>query len=443
VGKGTSLLRIDQRSLRVRLLTRLGLVALVCVGVTWLLHGVLLGSLAREFLGDRLRQEAHYTIDRLQQSDGLSAQWLEPGELTSDVFHHLYVLRIGEEVFASSQKWLASLTPLLKTPEAGVFEVHSQGRHLLVYRETLTLEGRPGVLLIGEDFAQVEAGLHTLHWWVGGIAGLVLLLLILLNLVAVNRSLRPLSRLRHQLAELQAGQRERLDLDAPSELDDLLAQLNHFLEEVQRRLQRSRDAVANLSHTLQTPLAAVTQVLRGRRPIDDQRRQRMLERLEFMQAQLVSELRRARFAGPTGGQYSDVLQEAQTLRELVQTLYPDKRFTLTSSLNEGARIGVERQDLNEMLGIVLDNAGKWARSQVNCHISDDSGLVVVVSDDGPGVDEEVLPLLGQRGRRLDESTPGHGLGLAILKQVVEQYRGEIIFSRAAEGGLRVQIRLPR
>ncbi|TDX25474.1 signal transduction histidine kinase [Modicisalibacter xianhensis] len=437
------MLRIDSRSLRVRLLTRLGLVALVGVGVTWLLHGVLLGSLARDFLGDRLRQEAHYTIDRLQQAGGPTGQWLEPGELTADVFHHLYVLRIGDEVFASSPNWLTALEPFLETSEPGVFEVHSQGRHLLVYRQALTLEGRPGVLLIGEDFAQVEAGLHALHWWVGGIAGLVLLLLVLLNLLAVNRSLRPLARLRQQLAELQAGQRERLDLDAPSELDGLLAQLNHFLEEMQRRLQRSREAAANLSHTLQTPLAAVTQVLRGRRPIDDQRRQRMLERLETMQGQLASELRRARFAGPLGGQCSEVLQAAKTLCDLVQTLYPEKRFTLASALAEDTQVAVERQDLNEMLGIVLDNAGKWAGSQVTCRLSDGAGLLIEVSDDGPGVDEHALVLLGQRGRRLDESTPGHGLGLAILLQLVEQYHGNVAFSRAAEGGLRVRIHLPR
>lgn len=437
-----SYLRIDRRSLRVRLLTRLGLVALVVVGVMWLLHGILLRDLAREFLGDRLRQEAHYTIERLQQHGGPPGQWLEPGSLASEVFHHLYVMRVGDQVSSSHPDWLAPLTPFLDDVDARVFDVNWRGRQLLVYRATLTLDGRSGVLLIGEDFAQVESGLEALHWWVGGIAGVLLLLLILLNLVAVNRSLQPLSRLQHQLAEFQSGQRERLDLDTPSELDDLLAQLNHFMDELQRRLLRSREAVANLSHTLQTPLAAVTQVLRGSRPIDEQRRQRMLERMEGIQTQLLSELRRARFAGPGSAQRAVVADEAAALIDMMRTLYPGKRFELKTTLPPEHSIPIERHDLSEMLGIVLDNGGKWAHERVTCRIRKDNGLIIDIEDDGAGVEASALSQLGQRGRRLDESTPGHGLGLAILKQIVTQYRGRVTFSSPRGGGLHVRIVLP-
>ena len=435
-------LRIDRRSLRVRLLTRLGLVALVVVGVTWLLHGILLRDLAREFLGERLRQEAHYTIERLQQLGEPPSQWLEPGSFASEVFHHLYVLRVGDQVFSSHPDWLAFLAPFFDGADAEVFDVQWQGHQLLIYRETLMVDGRPGVLLIGEDFAQVETGLETLHWWVGSIAGILLLLLILLNLVAVNRSLRPLSRLQRQLAEFQSGQRGQLDIDTPSELDDLLAQLNNFMHELQQRLLRSREAVANLSHTLQTPLAAVTQVLRGSRPMDDQRRKRMLERLEGMQAQLSSELRRARFAGPMSGQRANVAKEAETLIDMMRTLYPDKRFELDVSLPPAHSIAIERQDLNEMLGILLDNGGKWAREFVACRIFRDDGLIIEVEDDGAGVEPSDLSQLGQRGKRLDENTYGHGLGLAILKQIVSQYRGKVTFFSPFGEGLHVRIVLP-
>lgn len=439
-----SFLPLDRRSLRFNLLSRLGVVALLIVGVTWLLHGFLLNDLAREFLGDRLRQEAHYTLDRLERLEGAPNQWLETDSLASEVFHHLYVLRIGDKTFSSHPNWLVPLEPHLDGIDARLFDVKWQGRHLLVYRETFELEGDPGVLLVGEDFAPVEAGLGTLHWWVGGIAGLVLILLILMNLLAVNRSLRPLARLQNQLAEFQTGQRQRLELDSPSELDGLLIQLNHFMDELQRRLQRSREAVANLSHTLQTPLAAVTQVLRGRRPIDDQRRQRMLERLEGMQAQLTSELRRARFAGPSSAQYAIAAQEAATLIDMISTLYSDKHFELDIRLPTEHRVAVERQDLNEMLGVALDNAGKWAREHVTCRLSlnTDQALVLEIEDDGPGVKASDLSQLAERGKRLDESTPGHGLGLAILKQIVTHYRGEVLFFASTEGGLGVRIELP-
>ncbi len=434
--------RIDRRSLRVRLLTRLVVVAVVVVGLTWLLHGILLRDMARDFLGDRLRQEARYTIQRLQQYQPYLTSWLSPDSPTSQVFHHLYMLRLDEKVTLSHPRWKATLTPLLDQENVSLVDAHWQGRHLLVYREAFTLDGQSGVLLVAEDYDSVESGLNNLHWWVGGIAGLLLMLLILLNLLVVNHSLRPLSRLQDQLAEFETGQRERIDLDAPSELDGLLYQLNHFMGEVQRRLERSREAVANLSHALQTPLAAVTQVLRGRRPISDPRRQQMLERLEGIQAQLQSELRRARFAGPGSGQRSFIVKELEVLIDMLGSLYPDRRFVLRASLPANQTAAIERHDLNEMLGIVLDNAGKWANQQIVCRVFLDRDLALIVEDDGPGVPSEELSLLGKRGTRLDESLPGYGLGLAILTQLVEQYAGKLNFSSSTMGGLRVYISLP-
>ncbi|HET8790429.1 MAG TPA: ATP-binding protein, partial [Modicisalibacter sp.] len=350
--------------MRVHLLSRLGLVALIVVGVAWLLHGMLLNDLARSFLGERLRQEAQYTIQRLKQHQPLVSPWLPPDSPASQVFHHLYLLRLGGEITTSHPQWKEPLTALLDQDGEVLIDTHWQGRHLLVYRQAFTLDGQAGVLLIAEDYESVESGLNSLHWWVGGIAGLLLLLLISLNLIAVNRSLRPLSRLQDQLAEFQSGQRERLDLEAPSELDGLLYQLNHFMDEVQRRLNRSREAVANLSHTLHTPLAAVTQVLRGRRPINDRRRQQMLDRLEGIQAQLLSELRRARFAGPGSGRHALIVCEVEALGDMIRALYPDKCFDFDVALSPDTTVAVERQDLSEMLGIVLDNAGKWAKRHV-------------------------------------------------------------------------------
>ncbi|HET8791742.1 MAG TPA: ATP-binding protein, partial [Modicisalibacter sp.] len=364
--------------MRVHLLSRLGLVALVVVGVAWLLHGILLSDLARDFIGERLRQEAQYTIQRLQHGQPLVSPWLPPDSSASQAFHHLYMLRLGETITTSHPRWKAPLMPLFDQGSTALIDTHWQGRHLLVYRQAFTVDGQSGVLLVAEDYESVETGLNSLHWWVGGIAGLLLLLLIFLNLIAVNRSLRPLSRLQNQLAEFQAGQRERIELEAPSELDGLLYQLNRFMGELQHRLNRSREAVANLSHTLHTPLAAVTQVLRGRRPIDDHRRQQMLERLEGIQAQLSSELRRARFAGPGSGQHAVVIREAEALIDMIKALYPDKHFELQSFLSLGYTVAVERQDLSEMLGIVLDNAGKWARKNIVCRLYADKGWVVEV-----------------------------------------------------------------
>ncbi|WP_111412630.1 ATP-binding protein [Billgrantia lactosivorans] len=437
-----SLRRVDRRSLRFRLLAWLGGAALIVVGVTWLLHGVLLSDLARSFLGERLRQEAEHTLRQFRQGQLSTQLWRETESPALQVFHHLYVLQLDGEITTSHPRWLDTLSPYLEGEDQALELVTTGERHLLVYRARFEYDGRAGVLLIGEDFGQVEDGLEALHWWVGAIAGLLLLLLIGLNLMAVNRALRPLSRLRGQLDELRCGARERLHLEAPSELDGLVAQLNRLMDEHARRLQRSRESLANLSHALKTPLTAVVQVLRGSRPIDAERRRKMLQRLEDMHAQLETELKRSRIAGPTAGQRAELRREAEQLVELFSSLYPERQFRLAIDASLPARTGIERQDFVEILGILLDNAGKWAAREVHCRLWRDAALRIRVEDDGPGVAPGDLGRLGRRGARLDEGKPGHGLGLSILRQLVERYAGQVRFAPSPEGGLRVEVLLP-
>ncbi|MFC2992793.1 ATP-binding protein [Halomonas tibetensis] len=437
-----SSLHIDRRSLRFRLLTWLSGIALLVMGAAWLLHGILLQDLARDFLGERLEREADHAIEQLQQNRLSIPLALDSASRAYQIFHHLYVLRLGGDTTASDPRWQDALAPLLEESDSALFEVKEGERHLLVYRRHFMLDGEPGALLVGEDFSQVEAGLQRLHWWVAGIAAGLLMLLVTLNLLAVNRGLVPLSRLRDQLGQLQAGERERLSLDVPPELDSLVVQLNRFMNEIDSRLQRSRDSVANLSHALKTPLAAVTQVLRGSRPIDEARREKLVKRLEEIHAQLDVELRRSRIAGPHAGRMSDLHRDCSRLMEMFRGMYPDKRFHLALPEERGRRVPIESQDLSEMLGIVLDNAGKWAASEVICRVTVNDVLKVTIEDDGPGVEPEELSRLGQRGIRLDERQPGYGLGLSILKQLIPRYSGQVRFDISSLGGLKIELTIP-
>lgn len=437
-----SLFPVNGRSLRVRLLAWLSGIAIVVTGTTWLLHGILLEDLARDFLGERLKREAQYAIEQLQQGSTSTPVVLESASRGSQIFHHLYVLRFAGQVSASDERWQSTLTPLLNKRDEAHVEVREGGKHLLVYRQPFVLEGKNGVLLVGEDFSQVEKGLSQLHWWVAGISAVLLLLLITLNLFAVNRALIPLSRLRRQLEQLQIGQRERLSSDVPTELDSLISQLNRFMDEIDSRLQRSRDSVANLSHALKTPLAAVTQVLRGSRPVDATRRQKLVQRLEDIHALLDAELRRSRIAGPHAGRMAHVYHDASRLMDMFRGLYPDKTFHLDTQADKGARVPVESQDFSEMLGILLDNAGKWAHREVVCRLTVTDQLCISVTDDGPGISEQHLSRLGQRGMRLDEQHPGYGLGLSILAQLVTRYAGSTLFHPGPSGGLDVQVNIP-
>lgn len=433
---------INWRSLRVRLLAWLSSIAIVVTGTTWFLHGILLEDLARDFLGERLEREARYAVEQLQKGSSSTPVVLETASQGYQLFHHLYVLRFDGSVSASDNRWQNALAPLLDKRDEAHVEVKENDQYLLIYRQPFVLEGKSGVLLVGEDFSQVEKGLLQLHWWVAGISAVLLLLLITLNLFAVNRALIPLSRLRKQLEQLQLGKRDRLSSNVPSELDNLTSQLNRFMDEIDSRLQRSRDSVANLSHALKTPLAAVTQVLRGSRPIDETRRQKLVQRLEDIHALLDSELRRSRIAGPNTGRIANVHQDASRLMEMFRGIYPDKAFHLEPPAGMDARVPIDSQDFSEMLGILLDNAGKWGHRDVVCHLTISNMLHITVADDGPGISANNLPNLGQRGTRLDEQYPGYGLGLSILAQLVTRYKGKTQFGTSTTGGLEVQVTIP-
>ncbi|ARS54486.1 hypothetical protein B9G99_07550 [Kushneria konosiri] len=417
--------------------------AMTVVIVTWWLHGMLLDRLAREFLADRLQQEALYSVQHLQSSHGPESP--DPRVMTGsvDIFHHFYLLDVNGQLKSSHPDRLPALTPLLKGPLEKAEERQWRDHRLLIWRTRFMLEGQPATLVIGEDFASIERGLARLHKWIAVISAAILAGLLLLNLVAVNRALLPFSRLARQLVELQQGKRSRLEIETVSELDAPIEQLNTFLDDQERRQQRSRESLANLSHAIRAPLTAVIQSLRSRRELDAERRTRLLERLHDIDEKLGAELRRSRIAGPGAGQQSMSMADVNSLLDMFTSLYPDVMFALdTRAETTATRWPMERQDGMEMLGIVLDNAGKWARQRVELTLCDQPpGLGI--EDDGPGVPDELLNQLGQRGWRLDEQRHGHGLGLSILAQLMERYEGQVRYTRASLGGLRVDIEFPR
>lgn len=428
--------RPNWRSLRLRLLGSLGLAALVVVGSTWVLHGLLLNQLARNFLADRLQQESELVVRRLG-TDGPTVLSLPPDASPADTFHHFYLLRTDGRVY-STYDALESL-PVERAAE-GAQLVQWRDHRLLLWRTRFSLDGKPATLTVGEDFAGIERGLTRLHWWIGAAAVALLLLLVLLNLFAVNRALRPFGRLSRQLIELQRGERRRLDIKTVSELKAPIAQLNTLLDEHERRQQRSRESLANFSHAIRTPLTAVMQALRSKRALDDTRRTRILERLDDIDEKLESELRHSRIAGQSTGQQHTGMAEVTSMLEMFRTLYPDRVFILDDTAIVDFRMPLERQDGMEMLGIVLDNAGKWARQRVELTLLA-APCRLRLEDDGPGVPDTMLERLGQRGVRLDEQYRGHGLGLSILAQLAERYGGRVTYDRSRLGGLRVEITL--
>ncbi|KPQ03197.1 sensor histidine kinase [Marinobacter sp. HL-58] len=433
------------RSIRKSLLTLLLPAAIVLMTAAWLVHGLLLERMAREFVEDRLQDEVAFLEHQLRQSGPEEIRNIAEGDYFEEVFHHAFALRVGERVHSSPELWTPALEPLLADARSGfVRETGSAVAEFLAYRKALTLDGETVVIVVAEDLSTLQQSQQELHLWTAVVSGILLVLLLLAIWLAIRLSLRSVSQLEHGLRSLQTGANNRLDVEAPAEFRPLVSQLNQLLDTLDQRLTRSREALANLSHSIKTPVSAVRQVLEDdTRSLDPDMRRQLARRLSDIDLQLESEMRRSRLAGPQAGKAATPVSQARDLLWMLGRLYPDKNFELETELRPETRWPVEEHDLNEILGNLLDNAGKWAaHSAVVSLVETGNQLVITVEDDGPGVNTEALPTLGTRGMRLDEQIPGHGLGLAIAREIAERYDGNLSFSIGSQGGLKAMVCLP-
>lgn len=262
----------------------------------------------------------------------------------------------------------------------------------------------------------------------------------------VRFGLRPLSDMRARLAAIRAGRAERMPPDLPDEIEPLARELDALIDGNKQIVERARTHVGNLAHALKTPLSVITNEAEATRGAFADK---VTAQARIMRDQIEHHLQRARIAAAVSivGTVTDARPVIEALVRTMEKIHRDKRFVLTITGGEALRFRGEKQDLEEMLGNLVDNAGKWASSTVGVTVRAQMAegravIAVTIDDDGPGVPADKLPTLGQRGKRLDESVPGSGLGLAIVSDLVALYGGCLTFSASPSGGLRVMVELP-
>lgn len=426
------------------------LVLLLPAGVTlmalaWFSHEILLDRVSREFVESRLRDEAAFLEHQARQSGG-RIETLQTGDYFQEVFHHAFAIASPSQTTVSPQSWAPLLMPLLASEQEDTVRVRGASvpgapSDILAYRRSFLVNDDLIIVIVSEDLEALQNSQSVLHAWMAVVSVLLVILLTGSIWVGIDLSMRPVASLQAALRRLQAGEVSRLNVQSPEEFRSLVQQLNQLLESLDQRLERSRDALANLSHSVKTPIAAVRQILADTsRPLDDDLRREMASRLDDIDEQLEAEMRRSRFAGPQAGKSASPVTQSRDLLWMLGRLYPDKSFELSTELPQERRWPIEEHDFNEILGNLLDNAGKWSSHCVElCLAEDRERMHMVVSDDGPGVADDAMELLGRRGLRLDEQTPGHGLGLAVALDIVQRYGGEARFSRSNKSGLEVRV----
>ena len=316
------------------------------------------------------------------------------------------------------------------------------GQQLLVRSGRFNKLGQSVTVSVAMDYQPLLAAFGRARLWIWGLGGLAVVLALLIQQGLLRRALRPLHRARRELAEWRSGQRLVLSADVPQELLPLVGEINHLGSQVDQIIQRSRKGVGDLGHALKTPLA-VTESLVRQAALDQQSEQAITAQLEEMRRQLERALQRSRLAPES--QAGSRFNPAQDLPWLIDSLRQIHGAELAidyprESLQEWP---FEREDMLELLGNLLDNACKWARTAVRLEwqLAADS-LLLQVEDDGPGIDQQHRDHVLRRGSRLDESVTGHGLGLAIVGDLVEVYGGELTLGDSKLGGLAVRVLLP-
>ncbi|WP_281405113.1 MULTISPECIES: ATP-binding protein [unclassified Mesorhizobium] len=268
--------------------------------------------------------------------------------------------------------------------------------------------------------------------------------MIAINAIAILLGLQPLRRVRDALAMVREGTAQRLDGQFPAEIEPLANETNALIENNRRIVERSRTQVGNLAHSLKTPLAVL---LNEGRALGGAKGQLIAEQAASMQKQVDHYLQRARVAAQRDSVVyrTPIAPLVQRMVRVLQKLNPRTNLSLSLPPIEIVFAG-EREDLEELLGNLLENAMKWAKSAVSVSVvpvgdKDDNMFEIAIEDDGPGIPEEKAREALKRGRRLDETKPGTGLGLAIVADLVNEYGGILLLERSGMGGLKAVVRL--
>ena len=443
-------------SLRSRVVAVASLVLAAFLGVTAVALERAFRETGLELVRERLEAQAYALLALAEPGPdgGFSVGGLaEPRYSLPESGLYAQIRAPGGAVLWSSQSLLGRDLDPAPPREAGVAEFgeapSAWGERLftLGYRVRWELRGggeRVLDLLLAESRTPFDTRVshfrRSMWVWLGGLA----VVLLLAQAAVLGWGLAPIRRLSRQVREVEEGQRDSLSEDHPRELAALVANLNHLIGFGRRTIERHRNAVADLAHALKTPLAVIRGAAEDHAGNDARLRDTLLDSVARMDEALSYRLRRASLAGETTlGPPAPVAPVVERLAATLEKVYADKQLTLDVDAGNGLRARIDPGDLTEILGNLMDNACKWANARVAVAVAADpsGGLRIRVTDDGPGIPAEQRARILERGVRGDEQMPGQGLGLALVRELVEDYGGDIHFADATPVGTEVSVRL--
>ena len=343
-------------------------------------------------------------------------------------------MQMGDHFFARES--LADGTPLLTLSLAVDWELDDGASQPYVFKVAESLDGFN---------AQIAGFRGQLFGWFAGVALTMLLAFSML----LRGLLKPLRQIETEITEIEEGNRVSLSGRFPTELTGVARNMNLLIDSERARSDRYRYTLDNLAHSLKTPLAAMRALLNERQ--GDDFGARFNEQIDRMDEIVRYQLRKPAAAGADKLVLVPVSVEKEITRLIdgLGKVYRDKNPEFEVRLEKGLQFRGDTGDFLELAGNLLDNACKWCESKVRIVVVPSvgasavaSGMILTVADDGPGIPEDAAAALLQRGMRLDESTPGHGIGLAVVKDIARSYGGQLSIQKADIGGAEITVSIP-
>jgi signal transduction histidine kinase len=326
-----------------------------------------------------------------------------------------------------------------------------EGQNLRMVERPVDL-GADGKYLVSVagDATEIFDETRSFDYYLGGTFVALSIVLLLTTIFQVRFGLAPLKRISDSIADIRSGRAERLEGEFPVEIAPLARETNALIDANREIVERARTHVGNLAHAIKTPLSVI--VNEASAHIADPFATKVLEQADVMRDQLAHHLERARIAArvTTVGTVTEVAPTIEALRRTMEKIHRDRDVVIEVEADAQARFRGERQDLEEMVGNLIDNACKWAASRVFIEVRMERAagpgvgptLRVTVDDDGRGLSAAQRAQASRRGQRLDESKPGSGLGLSIVIDLAALYGGSFALGNAPIGGLRTELTLP-
>ncbi|WP_245162391.1 sensor histidine kinase [Brevundimonas sp. AJA228-03] len=353
----------------------------------------------------------------------------------------------GETLYVGGElpeRLQASFGTLISFNDPGVLKApQSQPLYIAASMKSLPDRARPLVFMAGIDRSDIETDTRqfaTFTWTALLILGIGLVIAVFLQ---VQIGLRPLFDLRNEIADVRKGRAARIARDYPTEIQPLAEQVNRLLDHNQEVVERQRTHVGNLAHALKTPLSVMlAEAESDPTPLAGVVRRQS----EIMKGQVDHHLRRARAAARAQGlgERTPVGEVIDELAVMLERVFQSKGVEIDWRAPDDLAFLGERQDLQEVLGNLMENACKWStrRVRVSAGGSGLGQMIAVVEDDGPGLPADQRDEVLKRGARLDEEAPGSGLGLAIVEDLTRAYGGRLTLAASDLGGLKAVLELP-